>query len=100
MLRELGWSNYPAYLGSRLWRRIRAMVLTASPYCSRCKLVKSFAVHHDKYTKDNLSGESMEYLVAVCRKCHAKMEQKKKWGDLCDRTSPERGGGFSESREA
>ena len=86
MLRELGWSNYPAYLGSRLWRRIRAMVLTASPYCSRCKLVKSFAVHHDKYTKDNLSGE--------------KMEQKKKWGDLCDRTSPERGGGFSESREA
>lgn len=31
-------------------------------------------VHHSKYTKENLTGESLEFLHPVCHKCHESAE--------------------------
>lgn len=70
ILHLLGFKSYGAYLGSRMWRKIRSRVLRAARY--RCHFCpgRAWQIHHTKYTYANLSGESVEHLFAVCEPCH------------------------------
>ena len=65
---ELGFADYEEYLKSRLWKDIRDRVLEDN---SRCHCgVSANQVHHSKYTKKNLTGESIYFLHSVCENCH------------------------------
>ena len=82
ILKELGHDDYRGYLKSKLWTEIRDKILKESGYecicCGNEKLGKTLVmqVHHMVYTKENLSGESIYGLVAICRSCHVKAEFK------------------------
>jgi len=86
ILEELGYDDYGDYLKSDLWSEIRDRVLKESGYqcicCGKQKLDETLVmqVHHMVYSKENLSGESLYGLVAICRSCHAKAEFKPKSG--------------------
>jgi hypothetical protein len=86
ILEELGYDNYGDYLKSKIWTEIRDRVLKESNYeCICCanrnigttkKKTLVMQVHHMVYTKENLSGESLYGLVAICKSCHVKAEFK------------------------
>tara|TARA_R110000824_G_scaffold128568_5_gene289596 strand:- start:3703 stop:4257 length:555 start_codon:yes stop_codon:yes gene_type:complete len=88
ILEELGYDDYRDYLKSELWAEIRDRVLKESNYeCICCanrnigttkKKTLVMQIHHMVYTKENLSGESLYGLVAICRSCHVKAEFKPK----------------------
>lgn len=70
IVRSLGFQDYKDYLQSELWSSIRRKVLRkASGKCSMCE-GRANQVHHRKYTKKNLSGDSMDGLLASCEECH------------------------------
>lgn len=73
LCRDLGFKTYAEYLASDLWRTIRHRVLGASAKCIRCGSA-AVQVHHSAYTKQNLSGASVECLHSVCRACHQQSE--------------------------
>lgn len=74
ILLALGFPSYTVYLVSTLWVRIRSRRLKYDEYtCILCGS-PSFCVHHIDYTEENLSGESLEGLVSLCRSCHVKVE--------------------------
>lgn len=66
---ELGFATYEAYLASDLWRRVRRAVLNRDRHRCRCG-VKATQVHHRRYAKADLSGQTLRYLVAICEPCH------------------------------
>lgn len=68
-LLELGFDTYEAYLASDLWRRIRRAVLNRDRKRCRCG-AKATQVHHRRYAKSDLSGQTLLYLVAICEPCH------------------------------
>ncbi len=74
LIRKLGFSDYAEYLQSDLWKKIRARCF--GRFRMKCNLCGGQAteVHHIKYTHANLSGESIQHLVAVCRSCHEGVE--------------------------
>ena len=82
ILEELGYDDYIDYLKGDLWTEIRDQILKESKYTCVCcdneyldeTLVMQ--VHHMVYTKENLSGESIYGLVAICRTCHIEAEFK------------------------
>lgn len=86
ILEELGYDCYRDYLKSDLWTEIRDRVLKESNYECICCDNKSIGnadgetlvmqVHHMVYTEDNLSGNSLYGLVAICLVCHMKAEFK------------------------
>tara|TARA_R110000751_G_scaffold123518_4_gene224522 strand:- start:6 stop:572 length:567 start_codon:yes stop_codon:yes gene_type:complete len=86
ILEELGYDDYTDYLKSKLWAEIRDRVLKESGYECICCANRSISktkkktlvmqVHHMVYTKENLSGESLYGLVAICQSCHVKAEFK------------------------
>lgn len=74
ILRSLGFRSYPDYLESALWAKIRLGVLKAAGWsCQVCK-GPGQTVHHSKYTKANLTGDSKRWLHAICHRCHEKVE--------------------------
>lgn len=74
-LEKLGYSSYQGYLHSKLWREIRGRVLAKTSRCWICTRRRvSRQVHHERYTKRNLSGDSLCGLRAVCRPCHFMIE--------------------------
>ena len=78
ILRELGFSTYQDYLSSGLWRSIRRRVIERdNGKCYGCGK-KARQVHHLSYGWPSLTGESLEQLVSVCRKCHAQSEFKRR----------------------
>jgi len=56
---------------SRVWRKVRAMVLRDEPLCRRCKaegkLTPATAVHHIDEDSRNNSRDNLEPL---CQRCH------------------------------
>ena len=77
LLHALGFKNYTAYLTSDTWKKIRHRVLLRRPPCRSCGR-NTNQVHHAKYTKENLTGVSLDGLVAVCSHCHKNAEYSKK----------------------
>jgi hypothetical protein len=70
LLRGLGFDSYAAYLWSPLWLEIRRRVFErARKRCEDCGR-RASQVHHLVYTLQNLSGESLEGLLALCDACH------------------------------
>lgn len=78
ILKVLGFETYTKYLQSSLWKKIRSDVLIKQEYkCCACKN-RADQVHHRKYTLQNLSGKNDEFLVAICKGCHYRIEFTKK----------------------
>lgn len=76
MLLELGFPSYSAYLASELWQSIRTRVFKQrGRECFGCGKF-AVSVHHNKYTRDNLSGRRISNLFPVCHQCHKDVELK------------------------
>jgi hypothetical protein len=75
LLIDLGCGTYDVYLRSALWRTIRSAVLALSPGCALCPK-KARVVHHQSYTRENLTGESRKGLHPLCHGCHKSVEFK------------------------
>ena len=73
-LSALGYDSYESYLDSCLWSGLRRTVYERDRYsCQSCG-DKADAVHHVEYTWENLSGRSVDGMVAICRTCHSLIE--------------------------
>ena len=60
------------YLKSDNWKRKRALVLKRDRYkCGFCGS-RATQVHHKRYAHQNIGREPIEWLIAVCDKCHRK----------------------------
>ena len=79
LLIDFGFRNYAAYLHSALWKSIRDEKLAKDPECYGCGRTDHLQVHHGRYTIDNLSGISDEYLFSICPRCHKWIEITKDW---------------------
>ena len=77
ILAEMGFVSYKEYLASDLWKKIRRTVLCDGNACLVCGK-RANQVHHTKYTLANLSGESLEGMVPICRECHQNIEFNRK----------------------
>ncbi|MFZ2488270.1 MAG: HNH endonuclease signature motif containing protein [Anaerolineae bacterium] len=64
------WANwYKGYLGSKVWRDKRKLVLErARGNCEACQSAKATQVHHLTYAR--VGKEALFDLVAVCDSCH------------------------------
>ena len=76
LLRSIGYTDYAHYLGSELWKGLRAVVLAASPHCPCGR--PATQVHHQDYAHATLTGEDLSTLLAVCARCHKKIELTRK----------------------
>jgi 5-methylcytosine-specific restriction endonuclease McrA len=62
---------YREYLKSDEWKRKRYVVLKRDNWrCVYCG-APATEVHHLKYAKWNIGKEPIEWLVSVCKNCHA-----------------------------
>jgi hypothetical protein len=87
-LKARGLNSYYDYLKSKLWYKIRRKVLDKYPLCYCCRRTAT-QVHHKSYTWKNLSGDSMNGLIALCEHCHdhIEMTEKRKKVDLATANS-------------
>lgn len=70
ILGELGYESYGEYLESGLWLWLRKRVLAKYKWtCQRCGR-KGTQVHHTRYTRDNLSGKTIYFMICICAHCH------------------------------
>lgn len=70
-LKRLGFKDYPTYLASKLWQRIRGQVLNRDRgRCLICRCNDATEVHHISYNYHVLSGRDVHRLISVCRACH------------------------------
>ena len=69
-LRSLGFNSYPQYLRSDLWLSIKRRVMERDGYeCGLC-LARGRVVHHLKYNEETVKGETLDWLLTLCTKCH------------------------------
>ncbi len=73
--------GYERYLRSTLWKTIRGWVLERDKKTCQVCLHKSWNptkdgmdVHHRDYELDTLEGKNSSALIALCRKCHERVE--------------------------
>jgi len=60
------------YLKSQAWQRKRYVVLKRDNWrCVYCGTIAT-EVHHLRYAKNNIGKEPIDWLVSVCKECHAK----------------------------
>ena len=69
----LGYRNYRQYLRSDVWKRIRSEQLEKESNCYGC-FCPAEAVHHGRYTEENLTGQTGKDLYSICTRCHEKCE--------------------------
>lgn len=74
LLKKLGFSSYADYRACEKWQEIRSRVF--AEYGRTCVLCPkpATAVHHVRYTRDNLCGESINGLYPICWDCHQQVE--------------------------
>lgn len=74
VLRSMGFPTYAAYLASPLWAGIRQRVLRLRNY--RCEMCDNRAelVHHNLYRREELIGQSLRGMKALCHACHEQVE--------------------------
>jgi hypothetical protein len=62
--------QYPEYLRSMLWKKIRKRILKRDGnVCRRCG-GRATEVHHRSYSEAVLAGNDDEQLVSICKGCH------------------------------
>lgn len=70
----LGFSSYAAYLGSDLWKGIRANVFSdLGRDCFRCGK-RATVLHHTSYAAAVLAGEDTSKIIPLCTECHEQIE--------------------------
>lgn len=74
ILRSLGFDSYKAYLKSDLWKSIRHKVLARDGHQCRSCARHANQVHHRRYSAEVLLGEALEWLQAICGRCHRGIE--------------------------
>jgi hypothetical protein len=74
ILKGLGFVSYKAYLKSDLWSSIRQQVLDRDGHQCRSCARKANQVHHRRYSIEVLRGEALEWLQAICGRCHRGIE--------------------------
>jgi hypothetical protein len=89
ILEGLGFSSYHAYLDSQIWAETRAKVLERDGGKCQCCQRKATAVHHRVYKLENLSGQSLEGMIAICQGCHKGIEFKRNGTKLLSRRKVE-----------
>ena len=58
------------YLKSEAWKRKRYVVLKRDNWrCVYCG-ARATQVHHEKYAKNNIGSEPIDWLVSICKTCH------------------------------
>lgn len=69
-------AEYKDYLQSPQWQQIRAEVIQRDD--GKCKACGRTAtqVHHRKYDKRTMNGETLKWLVALCGGCHSRIHFK------------------------
>jgi hypothetical protein len=75
----IGFGSYRSYLTSSLWKTIRDRVLAEWPRCRTCNRPAK-QVHHQDYKIQTLLGSVREGLIALCSRCHRKVEFYKSGG--------------------
>jgi 5-methylcytosine-specific restriction endonuclease McrA len=71
------WDEYNQYLNSDKWKLKRRKVLERDNYlCQACLTNEAQEVHHLTY--ENIYDEPLFELISVCKRCHEKIETKKK----------------------
>lgn len=74
LLQGMGFVDYPAYLDSKLYARIRKEVFRRDRgLCRGCR-ARATGVHHDAYDLATLTGESLQRLYLLCDACHHSIE--------------------------
>lgn len=74
LLKEMGYKSYRDYLRSPKWASIRKQaILKNNGRCVSCGSPAT-QVHHSKYDKPTLTGQSLKFLHPVCGKCHENAE--------------------------
>ena len=67
----MGFASYGEYLKSPLWADVRWRVYAAKGrMCLVCKERRATQIHHRQYDIETLKGETLNYLVPICRQCH------------------------------
>lgn len=88
LLLGLGYLSYSHYLGGELWKSIRKVVLEANPKCFCGRIAAQ--VHHRNYARATMLGEDLSALLAVCGRCHCKIERSSNKGKLSFAESEQR----------
>lgn len=66
--------SYGQYLASSLWKNVRQKVFKKKGrLCVACGGVAT-QVHHLRYHRRDLLGQSMRYMVPICQPCHKAVE--------------------------
>lgn len=74
LLQALGFTSYPEYLASALWRGIRdRRMMLFGGKCRFC-YEKAVECHHVEYSLPVLRGEEVDAIVPLCRDCHYTVE--------------------------
>ena len=63
-------SEYQLYLESPAWSLLRDRVLCRDSRLCRCCGKAAQSVHHRDYSNKTMSGESLDGLISLCKKCH------------------------------
>lgn len=70
-LKSIGFGCYADYLASPLWASIRSRVYASKGrMCLDCKMRRATQIHHRQYDLETLKGDTLNYLVPICRQCH------------------------------
>lgn len=70
--------QYEDYINSFDWHLKRSQALSrADQKCGRCGSTEGLEVHHLTY--ERLGNEEPEDLLVVCRSCHEKEDDKRRW---------------------
>lgn len=70
LLKELGYTDYQQYKKSATWHKITLRVFKKYEVSCFCCGSLAQCVHHNEYTIGNLTGETLEGLVPLCKGCH------------------------------
>lgn len=68
--------SYSEYLKSPKWAGIRARIWARDSYKCQCCFGKADCVHHRKYSKKILAGQTscFHFLISLCNSCHKYIE--------------------------
>lgn len=73
---EIGFCDYDEYLGSDLYKSIRAELIEREGRCCMlCGKTDWVIVHHLDYTRGTLSGKVFRHMKLVCPYCHRKQHE-------------------------
>lgn len=74
ILKQMGFADYTAYRQSSLWAGIKLRVWKEKGRCCDICQGKAQTIHHRRYDLATLAGQTLEWLVPICCRCHEQIE--------------------------